>query len=327
LFGNTKYGGFAMNRLFIKILFVAAGLTVFLAAPSLSRAQSEEAAIGFDPQRVPWKELRYKAKNWAVSLTVALTLEALPSKEAQAELLASDRGVPHKAAGPQTLRMRLDMALDAVFRDPVQITNVVWFDSRDAAALGRYRLRRGEDDFEKIYRFTDQGVFRKNREPRSKEEARGEPNQWSFNVQTFYAHDLEQLGCPVASERLLLIYIASAAAELAKGQPLSVCVFGKRQLHRVQLKAQGRRSVTVDYVESRQQVQNPRQGEIQALAIALEAEPLASSLDKPENFSFLGMHKNIVIFLDPQSHLPLQVSGDIPKAGYGDLKLFEAELK
>lgn len=316
-----------MNRLLVLLMLAAAGLTVFGAAPPLSRAQSEEAVIGFDPQRVPWKELRYKAKNWAVSLTVAMALEALPSEEAQTELVASDRGVPHKAAGRQTLRMRLDMELDAVFRDPVQITNVVWFDSRDAAALGRYRLRRGEDDFEKIYRFTDQGVFRKNREPRSKEEARGEPNQWSFNVQTFYAHDLEQLGCPAASERLLLIYAASAAAELFDGQPRSLCVFGKRQLHRVQLKAQGRRSIKVDYVESRQQAQNTRQGEIQALAIALEVKPLASSLDEPENFSFLGMHNNIVIFLDPQSNLPLQVSGDIPKAGSGDLKLFEVELK
>jgi hypothetical protein len=315
-----------MNRLFILLMLAAAGLTVFGAAPPLSRAQSEEAVIGFDPQRVPWKELRYKAKNWAVSLTVTMALEALPSEEAQTELVASDRGVPHKAAGPQALRMRLDMETDALFNDPVQITNVVWFDPRDAAALGRYRLRRGEDDFEKIYRFTDQGVFRKNREPRSKEEARGEPNQWSFNVQTFYAHNLEQLGCPVASERLLLLYVASAAAELFDGQPRSLCVFGKRQLHRVQLKAQGRRSIKVDYVESRQQAQKTRQGEIQALAIALEAEPLASSLDKPENFSFLGMHTNIVIFLDPQSNLPLQVSGDIPKAGSGDLKLFEAEL-
>ena len=315
-----------MNRLFTILMLVAVGLTLFGAAPPLSRAESEEAVIEFDPQRVPWKELRYKAKNWAVTLTVALALETLPSEEAQAELVTSDRGLPHKAAGPQTHRMRLAMEMDALFKDPVQITNVVWFDPRDAAALGRYRLRRGEDDFEKIYRFTDQGVFRQNREPRSPEEARGETSQWSFNVQTFYAHDLGQLACPVASERLLLIYAASAAAELSNGQSRALCVFGKRQLHRVQLKAQGRRRLEVDYVETRPQAQNPRQGEIQALAIALEAEPLASHLDKPENFSFLGMHKNIVIFIDPQTNLPLQVSGDIRKAGSGDLKLFEAVL-
>ena len=316
-----------MNRIITLLLLVTVGLTVLSAAPPATRAQSEGAINAFDPQRVPWKQLRYQSKSWAITLTMAMTLEARPSEEAQAALVASDRGVPHKAAGPQTLRLRLEMEMDSLFKDPVQITNVVWFDPRDAATLGRYRLRRGEDDFEKTYRFTDQGVFRRNREPRSKEEARGEPDQWSFNRKTFYAHDLAQLGCAVASERLLLIYAVSAAAELSAGQQRSLCVFGKRQLHRVQLKAQGRRRVQVDYIESRQQVQTQRQGETEALVVALEAEPLTSSLDKPENFSFLAMHKNIEIFLDPQTHLPLQVSGDIPKAGSGDLKLFEVELK
>ncbi len=316
-----------MNRLIFALLITAAGLTVIAAAPVPSQAPSEEAGTGFDLRRVPWKQLRYRAKNWAVTLTADMTLEALPSDKAQADLLASDRGMPHKASGPETLRLSLDMEIDSLFQDPVQITNRVWFDPLDAAALGRYRLRRGEDDFEKIYRFTEQGVFRRNREPRSKQEAQSEPDQWSFAVKTFYAHDLAQLGCPVASERLLLIYIASAAAGLSSGQPLSVCVFGKRQLHRVTLKAQGRRSVKVDFVESRQQVQAQRQGEIQVLAIALETEPLASDLDDAENFSFLGMHKNIVVFLDPQTNLPLQISGHISKVGSGDLKLLEVALR
>jgi hypothetical protein len=315
-----------MNRLIFILLFVAAGLIMFTAASSQAGTTSEEAVTKLDLQRVPWTQLRYRTKNWAATLTAVMTLEALPSDKARAELVASDRGVPHRAAGPQTLRMTLNMEIDRVFKDPVKITNTVWFDPQDAAALGRYRLRRGEDDFEKIYRFTDQGVFRRNREPRSKEEARGEMEQWSFNVKTFYDHELAQLGCPVASERLLLIYIASAAAGLSNGQPLSMCVFGKRQLHRVQLKAQGSRSVKVDFTERQQQAQTQRQGEMEALAIALETEPMASTLDEPENFSFLGMHKNIVILLDTQSNLPLQISGTILKAGAGDLKLLEVEL-
>ena len=39
----------------------------------------------------------------------------------------------------------------------------VWFDPDDATAFGRTRLRQGKDDFKKIYRFTQQGVFRHRR--------------------------------------------------------------------------------------------------------------------------------------------------------------------
>lgn len=311
-----------MNRLIFLSMLAAAWAPVLAAVPSTARATSE-ADAGFDRQRVPWRQVHYQAKNWSVTLTAVMTLEALPSDQAQGELLAADRGMPHNASGPETLRMTLDMEIDSRFQDPVQITNRVWFDPHDGAALGRYRMRRGEDDFEKVYRFTDQGVFRRNREPQSKAEARGEPDQWSFEVKRFYAHDLEPLGCPVASERLLLIYVASAAAGLANGQPLSVCVFGKRQLHRVKLSAQGRQTVKVDFVERRASGPTQRQDAIEALAIALETEPLDSDLDKPENFSFLGMHKNIVIFLDPSSNLPLKISGRIAKVGAGDLKLLE----
>jgi hypothetical protein len=105
-----------------------------------------------------------------------------------------------------------------------------------------------------------------------------------------------------------------------------MCIFGKRQLHRVQLKSQGRRSVKVGYLERRKQVQTQREGDMEALAVALETKPMASTLDEPENFSFLGMHKNIVIFIDTQSKLPLQISGTILKAGSADLKLLEADL-
>jgi hypothetical protein len=46
-----------------------------------------------------------------------------------------------------------------------------------------------------------------------------------------------------------------------------------------------------------------------------------------ENFSFLGLRKNIAIFIDPASRLPLQISGKLPKLGSLHLKLSEAVLR
>ncbi len=101
------------------------------------------------------------------------------------------------------------MAMNPAFGARVNVGNTVWFNPGDAAARGRYRLRRGEDDFEKTYRFARQGVFRRNREPQNNAERRLEPERWSRQVESFYPYDPERLGCPVVSDRLLLIYIVS----------------------------------------------------------------------------------------------------------------------
>jgi hypothetical protein len=41
----------------------------------------------------------------------------------------------------------------------------------------------------------------------------------------------------------------------------------------------------------------------------------------------MGLHKEIVIYIDPVSRVPLQISGNTPAAGRTDLKLREVQLK
>jgi hypothetical protein len=290
--------------------------------PGTARAQDR-----LQPQRVAWEALRFRANSLLVELTADIQLQSLPAAQAQAELLVSPQGAPIATSGQQILHLGLQMMIDFAFRDPVNITNALWFNPDDAAALGRYRLRRGEGDFEKIYRFTETGVFRRNREPRTKEEALGEPGTWPLFPDNFYPHDLAALGCGGVTDRLALVYIVSAAEPLQRGQPLSLCVFGKRQLHRVLLQPQGLESLKVDYVEKKRRAETRRNGELKALKIALTAESMASQLEEPENFSFLGLHKNIAIFIDPANNLPLQVVGDISAVGSATLKLLEVRLK
>jgi hypothetical protein len=279
------------------------------------------------PERLAWEALRFRAKSLVVELTADMRLQSLPADQAQAALLESPQGVPIAASGPQTLHLGLQMMIDFAFRDPVNITNALWVNPDDAAALGRYRLRRGEGEFQKTYRFTETGVFRSNREPRTKTEALGNPDTWPVFPDNFYPHDRAALGCDAVTDRLALIYIVSAAARLQRGQPLSLCVFGKRQLHRVQLKPREVQILKVDFIEKKRQAETRLKGDFKALEIVLKASPLASELEEMENFSFLGLHKNIVIFIDPATRLPLQVTGEISKLGQATLKLLEVQLR
>ena len=117
------------------------------------------------------------------------------------------------------------------------------------------------------------------------------------------------------------------SVEISKDSPpLSLCVFGKRQLFHVKLRPAGLHQLQMNYVEKRHQTEVRRESAVEALKITLEAEPLASDLDDVENFSFLGFRKEIAIYIDPVSNLPVQLSGVIPKAGNVTIKLLEAQL-
>jgi hypothetical protein len=286
------------------------------------RAQSF-SQLNLDAHRVPWAHLSFHAKNFWVEVSTDIQMRPLRASDLDAVLLASPQGIPIKPQTSSAAEMTINTTIDPRFRSPVNIYNRIWFNPSDAAALGRIRLRRGEDDFKKIYRFTDQGVFRHRIEPKDKKEAALEPEKWTDLKDSFYPYDLTRLRCPFVSERSLLVFILSAIDFSKNNDPLSLCVFGKRQLHRVQLQKQGVYPLSVNYIEKTQQTTIRKEGTIKTLKITITPEPMDSELKEAENFSFLGFHRNIVIYIEPSSRLPIQASGVIPTIGTTQLKLNE----
>ncbi len=281
--------------------------------------------LNLDTHRVPWTHLSFHAKNFWVEVSTDIQLMLRSASEVEAELLKSPKGSTVRAETPKTAQMTINTIIDPVFRSAVSIHNQVWFNPSDAAALGRIRLRRGEDDFKKMYRFTEQGVFRHRIEPKDKGEARLEPDKWTDIKDTFYPYDINQLRCPVVSERSVLIYILSAAVISKSNKPLTICIFGKRQLHRVQLRKEGTQPIQFNYIEKSRQVETRKEGTVRALKIAITAQPIDFGQEEAENFSFLGFHKDISIYIDPVSQLPIQASGIIPTIGKANLVLEEVE--
>ena len=159
--------------------------------------------LNLDASRVRWTDLTFHAKNFWVEVSTTVQLTSLPVSEVEAELLASPKGLPIKPTSSQISQMTINTTIDPKFRSPVNIYNRIWFNPTDASALGRISLRRGEDDYKKIYRFTDQGVFRHQLEPKDKNEAALDPEKWTNIKDSFYPYDLTQLGCGGATERFL----------------------------------------------------------------------------------------------------------------------------
>jgi hypothetical protein len=112
-----------------------------------------------------------------------------------------------------------------------------------------------------------------------------------------------------------------------EGEVLSLCVFGKQQLHQVRLRVEGLQTLEVDYSVNSGEGKVEIKGKVDGLRVTLEAEPLVSDKKNAENFSFLGMHEDIAIHIDPELRTPLQVSGKIPTVGAVTLKLREVKMK
>jgi hypothetical protein len=215
-----------MGALFLTILLG------FMALISSAEAQSG-SHLDLEPQRVSWSQLSFHAKNFWVEVSTEIQIRFLQASELDALLIASPQGIPIKLKNSQAAELTIITVFNPRFRLPVKVYNRIWFDPTDASALGRVRLRRGEDDFKKIYRFTDRGVFRHRIEPKDEKEAMLEADEWTDIKDTFYPYDIKQLKCPIVSERSLLIYLLSAAPISKFNDPVSLCVWGKRQLHRV----------------------------------------------------------------------------------------------
>ncbi len=313
-----------LKSLKIIVLLLFAGWIAMLSLPTCVKAFS---GAELDANRVPWTRLSFNAQNFWIDVSTDIQLISLPSDRVETALISTPKGIPIKPAASESSQMTINTTIDPRFRSPVRIHNRIWFNTSDATALGRIRLRRGDDDFKKIYRFTNQGVFRHRVEPKNKQEVSQAPEKWTDIMDSFYPYNQTLLGCSGVSERSLPIYIISASAGLKQTDSMTLCVFGKRQLHRLTLRKAGVYPINVSFIEKKQQTETRREGIVKALKITLASEPMESDLNEDENFSFMGFQKDISIYIDPSNGLPIQASGSIATAGKARLKLNSVWLK
>lgn len=283
--------------------------------------------LSLDANRIHWNYLLYEVKSTSADVTTEVRLESQSRPDAIAAMIESRQGDPLPVPAAGCYKITVHTLIDSIIHAPVKSVDHLWFDSQDATALGRDRLRLGDEDFKKTYRFTKQGVFRNQKEPKDKRELSYPPDQWTKVIDWFFSYDVDKLGCPNVVDRLLITYIASASGILDNHQPLSICAFGKRQLFQVKLRPAGSHALKINYVEKNEHGEESRQGEVKAIKIDLEAKPLESDLEKVENFSFMGFLDKISFFVDPASNLPIELRGEIPPVGIVTLKLKEVRLR
>ena len=283
--------------------------------------------LKLDPNQVHWSRLSFRAKRAFVDVKVDVRLAPFSTAEFESVWRINPQSIPLPSPGQEVYNINVNRVIDHIFSPPVALSNQVLFEPTQAAVLYRVRLRRGKDDIERVYWFSREGVHRLRTKPSTKREASQDPATWTDARTSFYRHDLARLECPEVTDPLLLIYLLSAAHIDKSGDSLSLCVFGKQQLHRLRMRVEGLQTLEVDYSENREEGEVRKKGKVDGLRIILEAQPLQSDPKNAENFSFLGFHKDITIDIDPQLRIPLQVSGRIPTVGAVALKLSGVRIR
>lgn len=298
-------------------------LMIFVGAAA---AQSQ-TTLASDPHQVQWARLGFEAKRILSSVRVEVDLKSISASGVETELIASPRGEPVQPAIAGVYDLKVGRTIEPSFGKTVKLYDRIWFNPDNAAAIQRVRLRRGKDDSKKTYRYTQQGVFRLRNEPKDGKETRLEPEEWSDRRENFYPFETQARDCSVVNDPAVLLYLISAAPMMQKTDAVSLCLFGKKEVHHMRLRRDGVQILDVHYREKTSTNEVLRKGRVEAAKIILEAQPEESGADKGENFAFLELKKKIIFYIDPVSRVPLRISGGAAIAGRMELNLREVVFK
>jgi hypothetical protein len=110
-------------------------------------------------------------------------------------------------------------------------------------------------------------------------------------------------------------------------KPLDLCVFNKKQLHRVQMNMAGLKSIKVHYDQVVADKKVLKQGEIETTKLSFKTSSMAGPDQEAEAFSFLGLNGDFDVYIEKASRIPVQVSGRVTALGNVDIRLQKVVLK
>lgn len=297
------------------------------------RLQRSEAVAPTAPAPLPavgWQSVTLSASNLLGSAVSRLRLyaaapEELPAQAARGALRPTDNPLLVLLADNRVGRQNLERLS-------------VWYDPA-GTLVQRCRVGFGRRDSRaKCYHYDERVILRERRE--------SDVTAATVEAQPDWIHDGARSALALArdwpvssSGRLplpdaiprgaglvsptLLLPLASAADLQAAGDHETFYVHTDHDFFQIELRVTGRERIEIDYRRQSAAGEEPVRGQIEALVIRLQADPLG----EPENgFELLGLRPPLTLLLDPASRLPLALRGNAPRLGPGEVRLEAARL-
>jgi len=293
----------------------------------VSVAGNTAFAFELNADPVLWNRLSYRAKSIIGNVTTDVDLTVVPAESAAGSLIDDPAGEALQLAGATVHVLTVDTDIRPLFGSSEKVKSQSWFDPKDSGALQRVRLRQGKGRWQKTYRFAKRGVFRLRKAPNDTREENLPPGRWTKTKASFYPFDAVSLGCSAVLEPSSLLTIAASILQNEPDRPRYLCVFNKKQLHRIKVFVDGSRRLKVGYLEKSMHHRIRREYRVDAVKISFQPHSPVPTSEEPEAFSFLGLKGDFDIYVDPKTCLPVQVSGKIATIGKLDIRLVEVQLK
>ena len=302
-------------------------LTALVGLPHSGAAGESSGGSAMAVNKVAWTDLTFTGSKFPAAITVRMQLEPIHDSSANAASPEKEEwGECPVVIRDDSMRLTIK-ATSQVLGAKDRYEERVWFTAQDGLPYERDRLNQGDTVWLKSYCWEDQGVRRRKVEPGDPAEEQQPRNLWSQRTESLYRYPDGDAGCSVISDPALIVYKVSSLAPVNGHGPLELCVFGKKQLHRLLIRQEEASSLQVAYtVRSATREKTVVKGRILPLVYTVTAENIAVADQAPEAFSLFGLEKDIRIYLDPVKGIPVRISGTADNIGALDFQVQQATV-
>jgi hypothetical protein len=300
-------------------------LTVLVILSESCPAGENTPATNPANRKVSWSDLIFAGSKFSTEFKVEMRLESMND---------SSGSIPSPqerewGACPEAVHDGMLLTIKATSQGlgaEDKYVERVWFDEHDVP-YRRNRLNLGDAFWMKSYCWEDKGVRRHKVAPGTPAEKKLPATGWSQHTESLYRYPGNLTGCSTISDPALIVYEVSILTSVIGQDPFELCVFGKKQLHRLTITQEETLPLEVAYtVRSAELKETVVEGQILPVVYAVTSENMAAANQTPETFSLFGLQKDIRIYLDPEKGIPVRISGTAGNIGTLELDMQDANI-
>lgn len=303
-------------------LLVAAVLLTVSTPASAIRPPASGAPDCSANTPVTWRQLVFTAHKFFLTATATLTLDLVPTAEAAAGLRRPPKGGEGvKPSRPcvalVTLESRVPIGADE--------RATAWIDPTNGAIEQVDKRTFGGDPYRKVFRYVSDGFFVWRSSPTDRAEAGEDPSHWSHRKDRLVtAPDLPKGS--VLTDPYALLYLVSTMPLDRPGSRTTATMFADDRLARVTFTTDSLTRRRVHVEEEWPGGKRSRTGDLLVRTVKVAAALLDANEGGSVDLGFLGIKGDLTIYVERDTHVPVELTGRADKIGWLRVTLKRAVL-
>ena len=295
--------------LLLKSIAAALSLIICFVLAQSAGAQEDMGGEAAAPRSISWTELIFEGAKFFTSTTVKFKISSGGQLSDEfIQVIETDLG---ECSGilerSKLLTVQTSTRSATLFQKKYE--EKIWFKENTLRPEMRIRVSNGDSPWVKSYRWEGKGVRRQKISPGNSSEKKQPPAKWRKRTVSFYAYPEGVTGCDTISDPSLVLYLLSTGESGRLPEHLEMCVFGRKQLHRLTMEQKKSPPLKVSYKARLLSQEAVVEEEIIPAVFSVTTEALPPDEGEPETFSLLGLNKDIRIYMDREKQLPLRITG------------------